>query len=139
MISSPSVSLLNRQFVLFALTGGFAAAVNFCSRIALNHWMAFTPAIVLAYLCGMLTAFVLNRILVFRQTSNALHHQILWFTLVNLAAVLQTLLVSLVLARWFFPYVRFTWHPESVAHACGVTIPVITSFFGHKYLSFRNH
>jgi putative flippase GtrA len=127
-----------RQFILFVLTGGFAALVNFASRILFSHWMSFIAAIVLAYLCGMLTAFVLNRLVVFREAKNALHHQVFWFTIVNLAAVVQTLIVSLLLAEWVLPHIGLHWHPETVAHAIGVAVPVLTSFIGHRHLSFRS-
>lgn len=127
-----------KQFLYFVLTGGIAAAVNFGSRIVLNHWMSYATAITVAYLIGMLTAFVLNRLFVFKETTNPLHHQAFWFTVVNLAAVLQTLLVSLSLARLLFPAIHFQWHPDTVAHAFGVAFPVLTSYVGHKHLSFRN-
>lgn len=130
--------MIGKQFVYFVLTGGIAAAVNVGSRILLNCWMPYSAAIVVAYLFGMLTAFALNRLFVFRETVNPLHHQALWFTLVNIAAVLQTLVVSLLLAKIVFPRIGFHWHQETVAHAIGVGIPVISSFIGHKYLTFRN-
>lgn len=127
-----------QQFIGFLVAGGIAAAANVGSRIVLNRWMPYTAAIVLAYIVGMIVAFVLNRLFVFRETVNPLHHQAFWFTVVNLAAVLQTLAVSLLLARLVFPNVGFHWHDETVAHAFGVAVPVITSFIGHKHLSFRN-
>jgi putative flippase GtrA len=130
-------NVMNRQFIQFVAVGGFAAAVNFLSRIALNHWMSYATAIMVAYVLGMLTAFALNRLIVFRNSVNALHHQIFWFCMVNLAAVLQTLLVSLLLNDVVFPRVGFQWHTETVAHAIGVAVPVATSFIGHKKLSFR--
>jgi putative flippase GtrA len=129
----------HRQFLLFLVIGGFAALVNVASRIAFSHWMTYSIAIVAAYLCGMITAFVLNRAIVFREASNALKHQLFWFTVINLLAVAQTLLVSLVLADYAFPYIHLDWHRETVAHAIGVAVPVLSSFFGHKYLSFKSH
>lgn len=132
------VSLADRkQFAQFVMVGGVAAAVNVGSRIVLNRWMPYSAAIVLAYICGMVTAFTLNRLFVFRETVNPLHHQAFWFTVVNLAAVVQTLVVSLFLARWLFPATGFHWHVDTVAHACGVAAPLITSFIGHKHLTFR--
>lgn len=122
----------------FVAAGGIAAVVNVGSRIVLNRWMPYSAAIVVAYVIGMLTAFTLNRLFVFRKTVNPLHRQAFWFTLVNLAAILQTLIVSLALARWLFPAVAFHWHAETVAHAFGVAAPVLTSFIGHKHLSFKN-
>ena len=128
--------LLTRP-VKFLLVGGFAACVNFFSRIVLSVWIPYVPSIVLAYLLGMVTAFVMNRFFVFRNAKNALHQQILWFAAVNLAAVVQTIAVSLLLAKIVFPHVGFAWHPETIAHAFGVLIPVLTSYVGHKHLSFK--
>ena len=130
--------MLNRQFLLFLLAGGVAALANFGSRIALGKVMAYVPSIIVAYCIGMLTAFVLNRLLVFRQTDNNLRRQAFWFVIVNLAAVAQTIAISLLLARWLFPWLAMDFHPETVAHAAGVAVPVVTSYFGHKYLSFRS-
>jgi len=118
------------------MVGGVAAAVNVGSRVILNRWMPFSAAIVVAYVCGMLTAFTLNRLFIFRETINPLRHQAFWFVMVNLAAVLQTLIVSLLLADMLFPRIGFGWHSETVAHAIGVVIPVITSFLGHKKFTF---
>lgn len=133
-----SGTIAHRQFVGFVIAGGIAAAANIGSRIVFSHWLPFVAAIVLAYIVGMLVAFVLNRLFVFRTTVNPLHRQAFWFTVVNLAAVAQTLVVSLLLADVVFPRIGLDWHPETVAHAIGVGIPVITSFIGHKHLSFRN-
>jgi putative flippase GtrA len=127
----------HKQLVYFVLSGGVAAVVNVLSRIVLNIWMPFSVAIVAAYLIGMVTAFVLNRVFVFPGASNPLHHQVMWFTLINLAAVVQTLVVSLVLAHKFFPAIGMSWHPDLVAHAVGVATPILTSYIGHKRLSFR--
>jgi putative flippase GtrA len=125
------------RFLKFLFVSGVAAAANIGSRILFNVWMGYVPAILLAFCVGLSTAFVLNRLFVFRETVNPLHHQAFWFTVVNLAAVVQTLAVSLLLARWLFPSIGFDWHDETVAHAFGVAVPVLTSFVGHTHLSFR--
>lgn len=128
--------ILSRQFVLFLFAGGFAAAVNIGSRIALSQWLHYVPAIVIAYCLGMITAFTLNKLFVFNQTRSQLHHQMLWFTAINLAAVAQTLLISLLFAKWLLPGMGVDFHNETIAHAIGVAVPVITSYIGHKRLSF---
>lgn len=125
------------RFFKFLAVGGFAAAVNFASRILFNLWVSYAIAIVLAYVLGMCTAFCLNRLFVFRTSSSPLHHQISWFIVVNLLAVAQTLAISLLLARWLLPSIGWTWQVELCAHAVGVALPVVTSYIGHKHLSFR--
>jgi len=129
--------MIRRQFLLFLVAGGIAAVANFLSRIALSELMAYVPAIVLAYCVGMLTAFLLNRTFVFTAPSNSMRSQVGWFVSVNLLAVAQTVLISLLLARWLFPSVGFDFHAETVAHAIGVIVPVFTSFIGHRLLTFR--
>jgi len=119
--------------------GGFAAAVNFGSRIGFSTYFPFSVAIILAYLVGMGTAFVLNRLLVFHDSRGPVLVQASWFIAVNVFAVAQTLAISLLLARWLLPAMMWHWHPELLAHAVGVAVPVVTSYFGHKRFSFRNH
>jgi putative flippase GtrA len=115
---------------------GAAAGINFGSRILLNRLLPYAVAICIAYFCGMLTAFILSRTIVFRATRGPVGRQMFWFVLVNLAAVLQTLGASLLFARVIFPGVGMTWHPETIAHGIGIVVPVVSSYFGHKKLSF---
>ena len=124
------------RFVLFVLAGGAAALVNILSRIVLNWVMPYEIAIIVAYLCGMTTAYMLNRHFVFAASGRGVASEYTRFALVNLAAVAQVWIVSVGLARLVFPAIGFTWHAETVAHVIGVAIPVFTSYLGHKHFSF---
>lgn len=124
------------RFVLFVFAGGTAAIVNILSRIALSRVMPYEIAIVVAYVCGMTTAYVLNRAFVFQSSGRGVSDEYLRFTLVNLIAVAQVWVVSVGLARFIFPRVGFVWQAETVAHVIGVTIPVFTSYLGHKHFTF---
>ncbi|NIJ75228.1 putative flippase GtrA [Xanthomonas campestris] len=130
--------MISKRFFFFLLSGGIAALANFGSRILFSHWLPYAAAIVLAYLVGMTTAFVLMRKLAFTQTSNRQRTQVAWFVVVNGLAVLQTLVISLMLVRWVFPWLGIHYHDETLAHAIGVAVPVVTSYLGHKHLSFKN-
>ena len=130
------MSAERNRFVLFVLAGGTAAIVNILSRIALNWLMPYEVAIIVAYLCGMTTAYLLNRYFVFAASGRGVASEYTRFALVNLAAVAQVWIVSVGLARLAFPAIGFTWHAETVAHVIGVAIPVFTSYFGHKHFSF---
>lgn len=128
---------LSRQFILFLVTGGTAALVNFGSRMVYNHWVSFSSAVVLAYLTGMLTAFVLAKGLVFKQSEQSIGRSALLFSAVNVVAVMQTWLISMGLAIYALPAMQVNlWVPE-IAHAVGVVVPVFTSYLGHKHFSFR--
>lgn len=131
-------TLLRSQFVLFLVVGGAAAAVNFLSRIVINRWTGYAWSVAIAYCIGMATAFVLNRLFVFKESGRSMRHQMTWFVLVNAFALLQTLAVSVLLAKVAFPAIGFQWHAEAVAHMIGITLPLVSSYFGHKYLSFRH-
>jgi putative flippase GtrA len=128
---------VSRQFLIFLLTGGTAAAVNFGSRIIYNHWFGFSTSVVLAYITGMITAFVLARLFVFTETRQGIHRSALFFCLVNLVAVAQTWAISIALAFYILPSLAVTRFVPEIAHAIGVAFPVFTSYLGHKRWSFR--
>ena len=126
-----------KRVALFLVAGGIAAAANYGSRFIFSLWFSFPLAIVLAYLVGMTVAFLLMRHYVFEGRGKALGPQIWKFTLVNLLAVAQTLVVSLVLARWVLPWAGFTRHIDAIAHAVGVAVPLVSSYFGHRLATFK--
>lgn len=127
----------SRQFLMFLLTGGMAAAINFGSRIIYNLWLSFSASIVLAYVTGMITAFILARIFVFNESQQSLHRSAFFFIIINLFAILQTWLVSIGLAFYLLPILGIDSFRLEIAHAVGVVIPVFSSYIGHKHLSFR--
>jgi len=131
--------VISRRFLLFLVAGGLAAGANFCSRIVFSLAMSYVPAIALAYCVGMVTAFLLNRRFVFTDAGGSLRRQGAWFVVVNIAAVAQTIVVSLLLRDWVLPATGVDFHPETIAHAVGVIVPVFVSYVGHKKLTFRSN
>ena len=127
---------LSWEFIKFLCCNGFAAAVNFGSRIAINRFTNYLSAVIIAYCCGMVTAFILNKLLVFKGSNYNTRRQFAGFVIVNVFAVIQTVLFSMLFQSYIFPKIEFTFYPDEVAHFIGITIPVITSFYGHKYFSF---
>ncbi|MDC8011098.1 GtrA family protein [Tahibacter soli] len=127
------------QFFKFVAVSGVAAATNFFSRMLFSLVAPYPVAIVLAYCLGMTVAFSLNRWLVFSESTNSLRKQMVFFVLVNLFGLAQTLVVSLVLAHWLLPWLGVTTYVEEIAHAVGIAVPTVSSYLGHKYLSFRRH
>ena len=121
----------------FLLVGGLAAGVNFVSRIGFSELVSYRVAIVLAYLVGMSTAFILSKLYVFEQSGRRTAHELRDFTIVNIFAVLQVWLISVGLAEYLFPAIHFVFYPEEVAHLVGLGIPAVTSYLGHKHFSFR--
>ena len=99
---------MSRQFVIFLVTGGLAAAVNFGSRIVYNQWVEFSSAVILAYLTGMITAFLLARTFVFTDGSQSVKRSATFFVLVNAVAVLQTWGISMLLAYYVLGWLGIT-------------------------------
>lgn len=127
---------LSVEFILFLYCNGFAAVVNFCSRIVINHFTTYMSAVVIAYCCGMVTAFTLNKLFVFKNSKHNTRRQFTGFVIVNLFAVVQTVLFSMLFHSYIFPKIGFIFYPDEVAHFIGISVPIFTSFFGHKYFSF---
>lgn len=127
----------SRQFLAFLVTGGTAAAVNIGSRMVYSRWLDFSAAVVLAYLTGMVTAFVLARLFVFRDSQQSLKRSALRFATVNLVAIAQTWVISMGLAYYILPWCGVHRFVHEIAHAVGVVVPVFTSYLGHKRWSFK--
>ena len=132
-----SPHLPQREFLLFLITGGIAALVNVVSRVGFSQLVSFELALILAYGVGMLTAYVLARKFVFLQSRTSVRRSFAAFALVNLFAVLQTWLVSVGLRRWLLPMLGIVVLRDLIAHGIGVVVPVLSSYFGHKHISFH--
>ncbi len=128
-----------KEFIQFVLVGGFAAGVNFLSRIVFSQWMDFRVAVVAAYGIGMTTAYLLSKFLVFESSGKKAHKEFFHFTLINIAAVIQVWLISVGLAEYAFPGFNFNFHPQEVAHFIGLSVPVVTSYLGHKHFTFNKN
>jgi len=128
----------SKQFISFLFAGGFAAVVNFGSRFFYSEFVSFGNAVILAYITGMITAFILTKFFVFEKSIHSVKKEFYYFTMVNLVALLQTYIISVGFAEYLFPMMGFKFYPKAVANAIGVVFPVFTSFFGHKHFSFRS-
>ncbi len=127
---------MTTQFSRFLVAGGIAAGTNFGSRFIFSTFLPYSFSIVFAYLVGMVVAFLLMRGHVFDARNGSVLPQIVKFITINALAVLQTLVISLLLASWMSQLVSVD-QSEALAHLIGVLVPVVTSYFGHKYLTFR--
>jgi putative flippase GtrA len=126
-----------RRFIAYLLAGGVAALSNWSSRFLFSLWFNYPVSIVLAFIVGLISGFVLMRWLVFDGARKSAATQVPFYLLVNLLALVQTLCVSLILAKWVIPGVGLSIRPEGPAHLIGVLVPVVTSYFGHKYFTFK--
>jgi len=131
--------MITSEFPRFLIAGGIAAGANFGSRFIFSIFFSYGAAVFFAYVVGMLVAFLLMRGQVFNARNGLLAPQVTKFVGVNVLAVLQTLVISLLLARWLLPKVGITdqVEAEALGHFVGVLVPVVTSYFGHKFLTFR--
>lgn len=128
---------LSKEFLGFLITGGIAATVNFLSRIYFNQFYSFSTSVVIAYLLGMLTAFVLARVFVFNKSSQSIRRSVVIFSLVNVLALAQTWVISMGLHYYALPSLGVKSYVPEISSAIGIIFPVFTSYFGHKYWSFK--
>jgi putative flippase GtrA len=126
-----------RQFALFLLSGGIAAAMNWGSRFVFSRWMPFELAVVFAFMVGLVTGFVLMRAFVFAGAGRPVLPQASRYLVVNAAALAQTWLVSVLMARWALPAIGIREQAQAVGHLVGVLFPVVTSYFAHRMYTFR--
>jgi putative flippase GtrA len=128
---------LKSEFARFVLVGGVAAAANIGSRVLFNMWVGFVPAVAMAFFVGLTTAFVLNREWVFLRSGKRWTHEAAWFIAINLLGLVQTIVVAWIFVRHLLPALGQTRWTAETAHTIGVIAPIVTSYFGHKYFTFR--
>ena len=133
----PPRHLPNNEFLRFVAAGGTSAALNFTSRYFLSFVLSYEAAVFLAYLVGILSAYLLVRLFVFPASGRGIRSELFRFTIVNLFGLAQVWLISVGLVRVVFPSFGFVWHPEEVAHFVGLSTLAISSYFAHRHFSFR--
>ncbi|HHF7364950.1 TPA: GtrA family protein [Legionella bozemanae] len=125
----------SKQFIAFLMAGVIAVIVNFCSRILYSYSFSFSTSIILAYVTGMVVSFILTKFFVFKASQQTFTRSIIFFILINLIGMSQTLLVSLLFAHYFLPAMDIK--SLEIAHAIGLASPTFTTYLGHKFLTFR--
>ena len=118
--------------------GAIAACVNFFSRIVLSLLLPFSYAVFSAYFFGMVAAFIMNKLYVFKSTKINSLTSAKRFVFINFLAVAQTWMISFCLVEFVFPDFGLVNYSEEIAHAIGIMVPVLTSYFGHKYWTFKH-
>lgn len=126
------------EFLRFFCSALAAAAVNFIARFLLDPYLGYNKAIIVSYLIGTVFAFFLYQHEVFGKGARPLWQEVGLFVFVTLAAIAQTLIVSVVLADHVFPAIGWQWYGKEVAHVIGMGVPMFSSFLGHKYLTFSH-
>lgn len=127
---------MKREFAAFVIAGAIAAAVNWLSNVLLLFVIPLEYSVILAYLIGMTTAYILNRLFVFKLSGRRVHEEYFRFATVNVIALAQVWLVTVGLARFVMPAIDWTFYPAETAHAIGVVSPIMTSYLGHRYFTF---
>ena len=125
------------QFARYLLAGGLAALANYGSRFLFSEWVPFELAVVSAFVVGLSTGFVLMRCFAFRDSATPVEVQVFWYIAINLLALAQTVVISSVLLHIVLPALGVHHHAEAIAHATGIVTPLVSSYFGHKLLTFR--
>ncbi|HEV7693297.1 MAG TPA: GtrA family protein [Hyphomonadaceae bacterium] len=125
------------RFAAFVATGSLAAATNLIARYLLDFVMPFELAVVLAYMAGMLVAFVLFQRMIFGHPGTPLRRRIIRFCQVNALGLAIAWVVSTLMARSVLPAMNWNFQPFEVAHLIGVAAPTFSSYFLHKSYTYR--
>ncbi len=126
-----------KQILKFLIAGGAAALANIGTRVIFSNFFSYEISILLSFLVGLTTGFILMKKYVFDLSKKSLITQIVRYVLVNLAALLQTFLISIYLNNFLLIYFNNNNLTEIAAHSIGVIFPVFTSYFAHKIFTFK--
>jgi putative flippase GtrA len=134
------------RILKFLALGGCAAAINWLSRPLYDQVLDFLPAVICAYVTGMIVAFILFRLFVFPESPTPIRVQIQRFVLVNLVGIALTFFLSWLIVEQLLPQfgIHFRIGVGSLqmdqvmfGHGVAIAAPTVTSWFGHRYFTFR--
>lgn len=127
-----------KEFLSFIFVGSLAATINFFSRIFFSHFFSFTFSIFSAYIVAMIFAYIFSNKIVFKsQPRRQKYRSYIYFVLVNLIAILQIWIFSIFFSGYLLPYLGIHSNVYEISHAISIAIPVFSSYFGHKFFTFK--
>jgi putative flippase GtrA len=107
-------------------------------RHVISFYLSYSASIIISQIIGIIITFILNKIFIFAKGRQKLSISVLFFVLVNIESLLQTLLLSNVFL-WLFKKLNIDFYNPITAHFIGVGSTSITSYIGHKLLSFKDY
>lgn len=125
------------EIVKFIIVGGISALLNWLSRFLFSIWLSYELSIVLAFFIGLTSGFLLMKVFVFQQSEKPFFQQAVYYVGINMLALGLTWTISVYLAKTLFPAIGFREGADGTAHLIGISAPIMTSYFGHKYLTFK--
>ena len=134
MNTSKDIIFKYKEKLLFLACGGFAAFVNFSSRILFSAYLDLYFSITFAYIFGMITAYYLFKNFVFVSHKGNKEGSPLIFFIVNVIALLQIYIVTVLLKDSFYKY--FDNEYLYVAHGLAILSSVFSSYWLHKNFTF---
>lgn len=134
MVNCPRVT---RKFGLFLVAGGTSAICNIMVRWALTPLTSFAVSVVIAYTVGVAIAYGLTSRFVFVDATASRSRSLAGFGLVNVLSGSQTLILSMMIRTALLTLALPQASAELIAHFLALASTSITSFLGHKHISFR--
>ena len=128
---------LSAQFVKFLIAGGLAALLNWSARFLFSTWFSYGWAVLLAYLIGLSSGYVLNAWLVFPKSGQTRRREIAYFVGVNLMSLPLVWGLSVGLGDFLFPTIMDRSLAQALGNGIGILSPVALSFVLHRKLTFR--
>jgi putative flippase GtrA len=129
---------LPTRFFYFLLTGGVAATLNWLSRFLFSEFFTFEVSVTLAFFVGLLSGYFLMRYFVFEYAKRQpIKEQAKRYFLINMFALILTVISSTFLARFVLPGIGIIENAEALGHLFGIVLPVFVSYFGHKIYTFK--
>jgi len=125
------------QFIKFLFCGFIAALVNWISRLLFNDFMFInlSLSIIFAHVLGMLIAFLLFRIVVFKSNKNILQ-SISSFTIVNLLSLILIFFMTILFINLLSFSDLDNLYIKAISHAIAVSFTSITSYVLHKKFTY---
>lgn len=132
--------ILHSEFFKFLIVGAFSAGVNFFGRILFRSFFSYTVSILVGYLLGTISSYLLNKNFTFKAFDEKPYIQFVKFLVVTPFSILLGVWIAPISVRTLSSLklidIPMSWL-ESVGHLMAISITTIYNFLVIKFFCFR--
>jgi putative flippase GtrA len=128
-----------REFVRFVAAGLTSAAVNLTAVGFARKLLSFDTALLVGLVAGLTTSFLLSKLFAFRSPSwdQAGREVVKFLTIYGTGCVFYWL-IAVALRRFLLAGILPSRAAELVAVLGGSAVMMLTSYFGHRFYTYRS-
>lgn len=133
-------NVFSSELAKFLIVGALSAIVNFYGRMLFRFFLPFTVSVLIGYLMGTISSFLLNKNFTFKAFDENPYIQFAKFLAVTPSSILLGVFVASFIVRILLYQTLINVHVnwiESLGHLMAIGVTTIYNYLAIKFFCFR--